>query len=229
MYNFAMNLMHNLKKLTILYAEDDPVARASIGEALSFFANKVIVVSNGKEALESFYRRLPNIVILDIEMPVLNGLDVAKEIRGKDAITPIVIITNHMQTDKLLEAVKLNLVDYIPKPLNFEKLKGALEECVLRMERNGAIKYQLGEDTTYSFSEKTLYKRGLKEELTQYDFRLLELFIKHRGAIVTYDMIYDLMDDIISKDSLKNAVYRLKKKVGNGVIINIKDVGYCIR
>lgn len=224
-----MELMQSLKKLTILYAEDDPIARASIGETLSFFANEVIVVSNGKEALESFYRRLPNIIVLDIEMPILNGLDVAKEIRGKDAITPIIIITNHIQTDKLLEAVKLNLVDYIPKPLSFEKLKGALEECVLRMERNGVVRYLFGDDLAYSFSEKALYKGGFKEELTQYDFRLLELFIKHRGAIVTYDMIYDLVDDIISKDSLKNAVYRLKKKVGNGVIINIKDVGYCIR
>ncbi len=189
----------------------------------------MVAVSNGKEALVNFYRYLPNIVVLDIEMPILNGLEVAKEIRSKDAITPILIITNHMQTNKLLEAVKLNLVDYIPKPISFEKLKTALEECVARMECHGALKYALGDSLWYSFGEKALYRGDLKEELTQYDFRLLELFIKHRGAIVTYDMIYDLMDDIISKDSLKNAVYRLKKKVGNGVIINIKDVGYCIR
>lgn len=229
LYNYKMELQDKLKNLTILFAEDDKIARESIYNALCVFCNTVLLATNGAEALKLYSIHSPHIIILDIEMPILNGLDVAKEIRLTNDTVPIIVVTNHLQTDYLLSAVKLNLVDYLAKPISFDKLKIALSECVNKLEQSGMLTYKICEDTHYNFVKKDILRCGDTINLTRQEFQLIELLIKKRGMLVTYEMIESIYDECISQDSIKSLIYRLKQKIGKNIIINVKNIGYCIK
>lgn len=224
-----MHDLDQLKNLTILFAEDDEISRESIYNGLCVFCDNVLVAANGADALKLYNAHLPQIVILDIEMPLLNGLDVAKEIRLIDSTTAIVIVTNHIKTDYLLDAVKLFLIDYVVKPLSFEKIKIFLKECIAKLNANGLLIHKIDTNIHYNFISKEITNNNNVYNLTKYEYYLIELLIHKKGMIVTYDMIDMLFHEPISQDSIKNLIYRLKQKIGKGIIINIKNIGYCIK
>ena len=87
------------------------------------------MASTGLEALEIYKKHKPNILLLDINMPGLNGLELTKQIREQDKLTRIIILTAHLEQDKLLFAAELNLTKYLPKPISRLQLKEALNEA----------------------------------------------------------------------------------------------------
>ena len=120
-----MNL-DRLKPLTLLYVEDEPLIRQNALEYLRRYCNTVLEAQDGKEALQVYEAHKPDIIITDIKMPKLNGLEMATHIRQTDKETPIIMTTAHTDTEYLLRAVELQLVKYIVKPVTDDKLTEAL-------------------------------------------------------------------------------------------------------
>ena len=119
---------------TILYAEDEEQTRLNYTNYLNRFFKEVYSVSNGEEALKQYEKNRPDILLLDINMPKINGLEVAKSIRQKDKKTRIIILTAHLEQDKLLFAAELNLTKYLPKPISRSELKNALNDAVSQLQ-----------------------------------------------------------------------------------------------
>ena len=121
-----------LNKLRILYAEDDTTTRETLSAILENFFGEVIIVEDGKQGLDAFKSYVDkgiaiDIVVSDINMPKMNGLDMIKNIKEIDPNIPAVLITAHSESNFLFDAINLNVSQYLIKPVNikilFEKLK----------------------------------------------------------------------------------------------------------
>ncbi|MEA1915169.1 MAG: response regulator, partial [Campylobacterota bacterium] len=123
-----------MKNYTILYAEDENQTRLNYTNYLERYFKKVYSVSNGQDAFDTYKEQQPDILLLDINMPKLNGLEVAKKIRLDDKITRIIILTAHVEQDKLLFAAELNLTKYLPKPISRSELKDALNDAIAQLQ-----------------------------------------------------------------------------------------------
>ncbi|WP_148512142.1 response regulator transcription factor [Sulfurospirillum multivorans] len=117
------------KNYKVLYAEDDAGIRKNIGEILSLLFDDVLLAQDGEKAYELYQNESPDIMVLDIEMPYLNGLEVAEKIRKSNKNIPIVMATAYTDTAYFLKAVELNLTSYILKPIETSDLKKALKKC----------------------------------------------------------------------------------------------------
>lgn len=115
-----------LKEISILYVEDDEHVRESTLKFLSRRFDKVYGASDGKEGLETFRKNSPDIVITDIQMPVMNGLEMAKQIKEMSPDTPVIITTAYSETPYLITSIEIGIDRYISKPMVQEDLYDAI-------------------------------------------------------------------------------------------------------
>lgn len=125
----------SIANYSILYVEDDDSIRSNIVHSLSKKYTHVYEASNGKEAYALYTALSPDIIITDIEMPQMDGLTLVETIRSQNENIPIIIITAFRDSQKLLRAVKLNLVDYLVKPVSRNALKTALQNAFNKIEK----------------------------------------------------------------------------------------------
>lgn len=132
------NDMDRLKKLAVLYVEDDQDARDQISEFLSRHVGSLFTAADGAEALELFVKHRPHIVISDIQMPVMNGLELVEKVRRLNEAIPIVMITAHDPMDYVLRAAIIEVDKYVVKPVDGDRLLSCLYECS-RLVAAGAV------------------------------------------------------------------------------------------
>ena len=224
-----MNICNNnLKNLTILYVEDEEMIRQNAVEYLSRICNHVLEAKNGIEALEIYKKHKPNIIISDIKMPKMNGLEFASEIRKVDKETPIIIATAHTETHFLLKAVELQLVKYIVKPITSAKLQEALTLSLDYLTVKNSNIVELNKETRYDTLNKTLIIRESIVKLTKNEQRLLHLLATNRQRAISYA---EIENDIwkfegMSMDSLRSLIRVLRKKLEGDFVENISGIGY---
>lgn len=219
-----------LKEMTVLLAEDDRCVRESTTKALEIFVQHVIAVEDGASALQYFNDGVADIVILDIKMPEKSGLEVAEEIRNRDVVTPIFMISSFSDSEHLRQAIPLLLIDYLIKPLTFEQLKNALLKSVDYLDARGGLTYAIDRETRYDKrSGKLVAADGQETSLPKREKQLLDLLIKNRNKLMTKELLEDLVFNLeCTETSLKNLVYRLKKKIPADLIVNVRDIGYML-
>jgi len=217
-----------LKNLTILYVEDEEMIRQNAVEYLSRICGNVLEAKNGVEALEVYKKHQPDIIISDIKMPKMNGLELAERIRKEDKETPIIIATAHTQTDYLLKAVELQLVKYIVKPINSQKLLEALALSVDYLTVKSKNVLTIKEDVLYDRLNKTLLVHDSLVKLTKNEQLLLDLLAKNHQRVVHYEEVESLIwqEEGMSLDALRSLVRSLRKKLTEQCIENISGIGY---
>ena len=110
----------------VLVVDDDPEIRATIQTYLGADYH-VLTAKDGQEGLEVFLRESPQVVIADIKMPRMNGIELAKKIRATSGDVAIVILTGYVETDYVIEAIRFEASDFLSKPLDIERLRQAIE------------------------------------------------------------------------------------------------------
>jgi YesN/AraC family two-component response regulator len=115
-----------VKEISVLYVEDDDNTREELVFFLENKVKKLYVAKNGQEGLELFEKYQPDLIISDIQMPVMNGTKMVKLIKQVNTTVPIVFITAFNDADNLYEAIKLNVTNYLTKPLNLFALSEVL-------------------------------------------------------------------------------------------------------
>ena len=144
-------LKEKLKTLTLLYAEDEEGIRKNIADSLRYYLKEVYEASNGEEGYLVYKEKTPSIILSDIHMPILNGIDFIKKVRQEDRITPVVMITAHTDKEYLLEAVELHMEKYLVKPIELEVLFEVLAQCVKMIEINRITKLKVDNNYSYDF------------------------------------------------------------------------------
>lgn len=220
-----------LKNYTILYVEDDEEMRRVAVEYLSRICKRVYEAENGKVALNVWRDEKPDIIITDISMPKMNGIDMARYIRAEDQKTPIIVATAYTDQEYLIKAVELQLVKYIVKPVTKEKLMGALELSLQRMEDKSKFSLPLSDTCSYNGFSKEIVCDGKVIKLTKNELLFLDLLAFNTSRVVTYDEIeaqvwpYEGM----SSDAIRSLVRALRKKLPDDALDNISGIGYKLK
>ena len=217
-----------LKNFTILYVEDEEMVRKGAVEYLTRVCKEVLEAKDGKEAIAIWSEHKPDIIITDINMPRLNGLDMAAYIRDKDKDVQIIVATAHSDTEYLLRAVELQLVKYIIKPITKDKLVHALEMSVALIEDKSKFNLSLSESCVYNAYEKVILEDGDEIKLTKKEVLFLDLLAHHHTRVVSYEEIENAIwaYEGMSQDAIRSLVRGLRKKVPEGAIDNISGMGY---
>ena len=221
----------NSPKYKLLYIEDNATTRLFTSMFLKPHFKEVIEATNGEEALALYKEHNPDMIITDIEMPKMNGLEFCREIRKKDIETPIIITTAYTSVEYLLEAVSLNLIKYLGKPLKEEELLEALESCFERLESQNPSVVQLTKEITYDTFNHSLSTKDKIIHISASESLLLDILIKNSTRVVSYVEIENFVwsDTYMTKDSLRSLVRKVRKSIGKEVIENVSKTGYRIK
>lgn len=219
-----------LANLRILYAEDNEKVRNSITKTLNIIFKDVVVAKNGKEALDFFAKEKFDIILLDYIMPLADGSYVSNQIRKIDKDIPIIIASGHTDKEKLLEAIDLNVIKYIEKPIKFNTLEEAFHKSINKLEELNRLHVDLGENVRYDYIRKLIINPDeIEIKLTKQEIQLVELFIKNRTYLVSKDIILEtLFNKFVEENTIRNLIYRLRKKLAPKLIETVKDLGYIL-
>lgn len=225
-----MAKINQFKNLSVLYAEDDRELREITTKTLELVVGNVYSVSDGDEALAIYEKHRIDVVILDIYMGSISGIDVAKTIRRHNDKIPIVIVSGSIETEDLLQACKLNLIEYIHKPIEFNALIKVLYLAVDRLKSHGMLIAKINDNVSYDYFAKSfIFADGHKVPLTKNEIYTIELLLSHRSQVVTYETFSSVFDEEMSDGALKNLILRIRKKmVDDSNLRNHAKVGYSI-
>jgi len=222
-------MQNNFSNLTLLYVEDDNITRQNAVEFLNDIFLMVLEASDGIEAYQIYQEEQIDLIITDIEMPKLDGLKMAKKIRKDDKKIPIIITTAYTSNAYLLEAVELQLIKYIAKPVSPESLNDALNLAYEYLSCKSIL--TIAPQTLFDQLNKTLIMNNKIIKLTKNETLLLDILVKYHQRVVTFTEIehYVWYNDTMSMDSLRSLVKNLRKKMQNNYIENILGHGYRLR
>ncbi len=216
-----------LKDKSVLFAEDDNIARSKMGEILGIIFDKVYLAKDGEEALIIYEENKPDIIITDIKMPKRDGLNFVKRIRQSDYNTPIILLTSFAEQDLLLNAANLSIDAYLIKPVELDAIVKSVCQATKRAKNNyGVIK--LSQDVYYNTGTKELYKNTTLVPLGNKELLLLELLINSNQRTISKDEIINelWLFEPICDSALKNIILRLRKKLGEDIIVSVRGIGY---
>jgi len=218
-------LLKKLSHYKVLYAEDDLGVRKNVNELLSLLFKEVYLASDGQEALELFKEHSPDLIITDIKMPRLSGIELVKKIRETDEMVHIIMITAYTEVDFMLQAIELSLLRYIVKPITEPKLFEALEKFLQSKEKN--YFKELAPSWYYDNLQKAIIHEGELFELTKKEAKLIEMLL-HKDSIITYEEIEERLweHEYMSLNALRLMIKNLRKKLPEGVLKNIQGIGY---
>lgn len=226
------NKLNKLKNFTLLLVEDDEDLIQQFQAIFTLFFREVFIAKNGTDALDIYDKNQIDMIVTDYVMPLMNGYELTKAIRLTNKNIPIVMMSSYTDQDKLLNAIKLGLVDYLIKPFDYNTLIGVLNSMASKIEEVSTHHFKLSDSLTYSSLEKSLIDtNGFEIKLSKSEILLLELFMQYQGQVVSYDLIEHALwfDELKGNESIKNIIYRLRKKLGKNLIVNIQDMGYLLK
>lgn len=218
------------KNIKILYVEDDDIARENGVEYLENYFEHIYEASDAILALQLYERHKPDIIITDIQMPKLNGLEFVQRIRIHDDKTQVIVISAFSDKDYLLKAIELKLVKYLIKPVNEKDLDEAISLCIHSLKNDISNIVQLDTNSYFDMFNQTLVVNEQIVKLRAKELLLLTLLIKNKDRYVTYEEIENFVwsDGVMSKDALKTVIKNTKSKLPNELISNLSGMGYKI-
>lgn len=222
------------KDYCIVYAEDDEKIRSGYLNFLDMEFAKVYGASNGKEALELYHDVKPDIMILDINMPIMDGLQVAKHIRKEDDKVKLLMLTAYSDKNKLLQAIELNLYKYLIKPVSTFEFRDVLFEIVKDIEKNVDDYLTIDKEFKWNKNKKILYRNEEEMYLTKKEMLLLDLFCSNPNTTYSNEDILNLVweDEInveYSTNKVRSLFSKLKTKIGANLFTSIYGVGYRLK
>jgi len=222
---------NTLKNLKLLYVEDEESTKKY---AMSYF-NRIFdttyEASNVDSALEIYRNEKPHIIVTDIKMEDLSGIDLIKEIRKNDKECQIIVLSAFLDTKYLLEAVKLNLVQYITKPIDHDEIYPALVQCAKNLKDSTSDLIYFSNDSYFNTMNKTLVFENTEMKLSQKEIELLDFFCLNKTRLVSYQEIENTVwyDLVMSDNALRIIIKKLRKKLPLNTLENIPRVGYKIK
>ena len=229
--------MTNPTNAYVAIVDDDPAIRTALGRALRMENYDVELFEDGLSALRAVQLRAPDAIILDLQLPDIDGLEVCRRSRRGGDATPILMLTARDAVNDRVEGLDVGADDDLVKPFDLAELLARLRALLRRRQASE------GEDTVLRFEDLTLnpgtreVRRGERViELTKIEFDLLELFLQHPRQVLTRDQILDLVWGYTfdsGTNSLAVYIGYLRRKLEEAgevrLIQTVRGVGYALR
>ncbi|WP_428025148.1 response regulator transcription factor [Arcobacter sp.] len=219
-------LIEKLKDISILCVEDESGIREFIVNTLKYYFKEVYEAKNGYEGYELYQEYKPKIVLSDIEMPRMSGIDLVRKIRRDDLSTMVIMLTAYSSEEYLMNLINLNVDHFILKPLNSKKLNEALLKYI---DKNLREQIFLHDDLKLDLSKRILiYKENEVIPLRKREQDFLYLLYKNKNSITTYEQIeVELWQDkFMTSHALKSFIKEIRHKMPINIIKNVSQAGY---
>ena len=220
----------------ILIAEDDKGVRTSLTRALTFQNYNVIAVNDGAQALEAIDAQLPDLVILDVSMPHVDGLTACRMIREKHRSLPILMLTARHEVSDRVAGLDAGADDYVVKPFALEELSARVRSMLRRTHVSDETQNLVVTDLILDLRSRTAHRGKRELILTKTEFDLLELLMQNVGIVLERDTLYDRIWGFnfeTGSRSLDVYIGYLRRKTEEGgeprVLHTIRGVGYIVR
>ncbi len=220
----------------VLLAEDELSLAHIVRESLYERGFQVVLCANGEVALKKYKEMKPDILVLDVMMPIKDGFTVAKEIRQSDKNIPIIFLTAKSQVKDVVEGFELGANDYLKKPFSVEEL---IIRIQVQLSKNGLLQvetpllevYQFG-DYVFNPRKNLLNYGNHAKALTSRESEILNLLFIHKQEVLSKSVLLTKLwgsDSFFNARSLDVFITKLRKKLMNDPsvrIINVRGIGY---
>ncbi|MFI0372146.1 response regulator transcription factor [Actinomadura sp. 1N219] len=226
----------------ILIVDDEPAVRESLAGSLEFEGYRVTAAADGAMALEQVEREPPDLVVLDVLMPRLDGLTTCRRLRALGATMPVLMLTARDMVGDRVTGLDAGADDYLAKPFDLDELLARVRALLRRGAMTAAAASRHGEDVL-AFDDLSMNTRtrevtraGKPLELTRTEYMLLEMFLAHPRQVLTREQILETVwgfDFEPASNSLDVYVMYLRRKTEAGglprVVHTVRGVGYVLR
>ena len=213
--------------MKILVVEDDKVIREGICEYLSEFGYEMYEAEDGRKALDIFKDKDINLIILDIQIPLLNGLEVLKDVR-KESKIPILMLTAFSDEEYKISAFSSLADGYIEKPFSLPVLKVRIDSLIKRYYKE--VEKFIYKDLEVNFSSYTAKVKDEFIDVNAKELEILKYLLENEGHVLTRNQIIDNVwketEDIPFDRVIDVYIKELRKKLKLDCIITIRNVGY---
>lgn len=219
-------ILENLKNVIVLIVEDDEEARLAIERPLRRRCKAVYSAGDGEQGLQLYREKRPHIIITDIALPKLSGLEMAREIRYLSREVAIIIITAFGNEENLIHSYDLGACSLLKKPIDLDELFMIL----LANARHSLQKELLWLDNGFSYHRinHTLLHHQTPIKLTKKERQILQLLVKNQGNLVSYAEFQGQIwgNATMTLDALRMHINSIRKKSFQGIIKNLSGIGY---
>jgi two-component system, OmpR family, response regulator MprA len=221
----------------ILVVDDERALRESLRRALALEGYEVELATDGEDALHRLAAGTvaPDAILLDVLMPKLDGLEVARRLRESGDTTPILMLTARAEIDDRVAGLDAGADDYVVKPFALDELFARVRALLRRADREESEVLRFA-DLELEPSTRDVRRGGERIELTRTEFALLELFLRNPRQVLTRSLIFERVwgyDFGLSSNSLDVYIGYLRRKTEVGgrprLIHTVRGVGYALR
>jgi DNA-binding response OmpR family regulator len=219
----------------VLIIEDEPNMVLGLKDSCEYEGYEVAVARNGKEGLEKATTEKPDIILLDVMLPLMSGIDVCRTLRTRGIETPILMLTARSQEIDKVIGLEVGADDYVTKPFSIKELLARIRAHLRRASKQVADieSFSFG-DVELNFKKYAARKGGQALELSAREFEILRYLIRRRGEIVTRDQLLDEVWGYRSTPvtrTVDNHIARLRQKIEQDPseprhIITVHRIGY---
>lgn len=212
--------------ISILIVEDEIDLLNRLAKYVSIFCDTVYQATNGLEALEIYKKHRPNIILTDINMPKLGGIELVEEVRKMDKNIQLIILSAHANTEDFLKVIPLDLVSYLIKPIKMEQLKKVILQSIDNISDSHRIR--LNDGYMWDKNMRTLLKENRKIELSNYEKRFIEILILKINQDVSYEDLHNHIYNLeeYSQNTIFTLAKRVRKKTTKELIKSSFKFGY---
>jgi len=218
---------------TILIIEDDAAMLRALKDNFEFKGYGVLTANDGEEGLNTALSKKPDLIILDIMLPKINGYELCRLIRQENLDMPIIMLTAKGEESDIVLGLNLGADDYITKPFSIKELLARAAAFLRRSRQTEQDIYEFG-DYRLDIPARKLTRKGDEIKLSPKEFSLLEYFVKKPGRALTRDEILNMVwgyDSFIGSRSIDRFVTTLRNKIepdphNPKFIHTIREIGY---
>jgi len=217
--------------MQILLVEDDHALASALQEALRQQDYAINVVATGEAAIYVIKTDPPDLVILDLGLPDIDGIEVLKRVRQKHYDLPILLLTARAQVEDKISGLDSGADDYLAKPFEMEELFARLRVLARRLNTSKTSEIHIGE-VSLDINLKTVSLCGTELELSRKEYMLLKSLMENAGRVQTRhtleSRLYSWGEEVAS-NALEVHIHHLRKKLGPDFIKTIRGVGYKVQ